>query len=105
MAGLGTADDQRQARDLFGFGPGEPWTFRREATALVMARRSQPVIPNTELDGSKAIVIEKWFYAVDPAFAGDLVALAIGGEFSVVKLACAMPYITGGAKSASSSAR
>jgi hypothetical protein len=95
MSGIGTADDERWALDLLWFGPGEPWTFRQEANVLAMARRSQPTIPGTELDGSKTIVVEKQFYAVDGAFAGELIAFVAGGEYSLVRMACIMPFIAG----------
>jgi hypothetical protein len=97
MRGIGNADDERLAHELFWFGPGSPWTFRREANALAMWRRINPIIPGTVLDGSKAIVIEKQFHVVDAAFAGDLVAFAAGGEYSLVKMACIMPFISGDA--------
>ena len=95
MRGIGTADDERWALDLLWFGPGESWTFRREANVLTMARRSQPTIPGTPFDGSKAIVVEKQLYAVDGAFAGELVAFVAAGEYSLVKMACIMPFIVG----------
>ena len=100
MKGIGTAEDERLARELFWFGPGEPWAFRREANVLAMSRQSHPVIPNTALDGSKAIVIEKQYYPADTAFADDLVALAAAGNYSLVKMACVMPFITGQAAQA-----
>jgi hypothetical protein len=97
MRGIGTAADSRWARDLFWFGPGEPWTFQRAASTLVMSRRSYPIIPDMGLDGSKALVIEKSFYAVDASFAGDLVLFAAAIEDSVLKMACLMPVISGDA--------
>jgi len=97
MRGIGVAFDERVAHDLFWFGPGEPWTFRHEAKALVMSRLSRPTIPNTELDGSRTVVVEKLFYPVDVDFARDLIAFAKGTNhwLSILKLACVMPFITG----------
>jgi hypothetical protein len=100
MSGIGNAADERIARNIFWFGPGQPWEFRREANALVTSRHSRPVVPDTVLDGSKAIIVEKRFHLVDAAFARDLVALAAGGDFSLVKLFCIMPFISGEAASA-----
>jgi hypothetical protein len=95
MRGIGSADDERLARELFWFGPGEPWTFRREADVLAMTRRSQPIIPNTPLDGSKAIVIQKQFYLVDAGFAGDLVVFTAGLGRPLLEMVCLMPFISG----------
>ena len=94
LRGIGTTDDERLALDLLWFGPEESWTFRWEESVLTMARRSQPKIPGTQLDGSKAIVIEKRFYAVNGAFAGELIAFVAAGEYSLVKMACIIPFIT-----------
>lgn len=95
MTGIGNANDVLLGRELLWFGPGEPWTFRREAKALVMSRLHRPmIVPDTTLDGSSGIGIEKQFYPVDAAFAGDLVAFAVGGDYSLAKMACIMPFIS-----------
>jgi hypothetical protein len=96
MTGIGNANDVLLGRELLWFGPGEPWTFRREAKALVMSRLHRPmIVPDTTLDGSRNIGIEKQFYEVDVAFAADLVAFAAGGDYSLAKMACIMPFISG----------
>jgi hypothetical protein len=97
MAGIGLPQDELVSRESFWFGPGKPWQFRRRDEALGMLRQSQPVVPNTVLDGTKAIRVEKWYFRVDDDFAGNAIALAQAGSFSVAALLCIIPYATNSA--------
>jgi hypothetical protein len=97
MAGIGLAQDELLSRESFWFGPGKPWQFRRRDEALGMLRQSRPVVPNTVIDGTKAITVEKWYFRVDDDFAGNAIALAEAGSFSVAALLCIVPYATNSA--------
>ena len=94
MTGLGLPLDERVARDIFWFGPGMPWKFRREENVLVMSRESKPVVPNTELDGTRLLRLEKRYFPVDDDFAGNAIALVEAGAFSLAKLLCIIPFAT-----------
>lgn len=94
MAGIGVAFDERASRDVFWFGPGGAWKFRLAEEALVMSRQSRPIVPNTALDGTKFVTVEKWYFPVDDEFAGDAIALSEAGSFSLAKLLCIMPFAT-----------
>jgi hypothetical protein len=100
MAGIGVADDERVAREVFWFGPGGPWTFTADGTALVMRRNAKLIVPNAEEQGPKAVSIEKRFFPVDDTFAADLISLTGAADFSVIKMVCLMPFVTGNAPSA-----
>jgi hypothetical protein len=94
MEGIGTPFDERLAAELFWFGPGPPWKLGADGRALLMTRRSVPVIPNTELDGTKTITVEKRFYPVDEGFAADLVLFADGIHAYLPKFVCIMPFVS-----------
>lgn len=100
MAGIGVADDARLARELFWFGPGAPWTFKREPHALALSRRSFPRVSGTDLDGSKPVLIENRYYRADETLPGQLIVLADVGGLPLAKFACIMPFVTGETESA-----
>jgi hypothetical protein len=98
MAGIGLPSDELVARDLFWFGPGKPWKFRREENSLVMSRESRPLVPKTELDGTRLIAVDKRYFPVDDDFAGNAIALVEAGAFSLSKLLCIIPFATNSAE-------